>query len=1008
MSSSIFDSFDTPSTKQVTQKIPSEESKEAISSILNTFDAALKMEGRSTKLLPPLSASSTSSQVTTPQKLYNISKDSSMIEVSVPKLWLEWRSNILTITVAKRLLREMARIIAQLQGDARKPAHKLFRRHIHPLVSYGASHVLQEGCDGEAILSVIFDCLEQLSTIFKVPKDPIIEQALLLLSCPHQPQRVVFAVLLHCLTGRADLAEDVMRDAAHDQMQRCQMFINSNDDLIHDRKTKHHASSQYVRRQASIVSWQLELCLWLQRGGTFPMSPVALKETTIGVRVGLIVASWGRCHECLENMIKCEPDCVMSFERGRLLWSSIKDMMSPGPVNEKTNPGSETTSGGWEFLVDCNREESTELLRNRKKGTFLLRPHPDDHGVFTLSFRTNLKAPTNEEDESKTENDVENGARRKSKRDEVVQHAIVRLSDAGFRCGSFGPFSSLLKLLEAVSTSLPFDLLFSDPPAQGIIKEEGGQPSPNSVFIRKLALHSKTEHYRWNSTTKHGNKHVAYVNDSNGIDESNEDVIAEEPNGSISEVDKDNIFGLFSQLLILTELRKQICAVVAAPDEKDMNSSWAETNSMSHKTFADESESFNDLYFEGSLADSMEEIGEEELDAISSRTIRPFLSWCRSLETSIVSELLPDLKAVSKRPASYLPISLSASDTAVEAMPSSRPINEVACSDNGDAIIRKMIQPTSGVEFRTLRVGEAGHSAVVVLFSRSEALSWMVASGTEKNEEDAASRLSLIEKHRVIEQVDLHALSGAKKEGNEEMEIDKEIRYRFVDPWEVEVLESKDAELRAASLGRGHFVPFTIGSVAKACEDSQRKLGGLHLLALWSAAKGGVCLTKSLASVHPPWERDAGGDIQVDHGIISQSSTFENSLRQHIYRNILFHRLNLPHRFLAVVQVELLDLKNLTSVGPSLTAYALLRLKRNSSNAPLTHKARTIDSASTVPRKIQKISGPNAPASWGSLVRFRFPLPEDINCDGVSFDRDREALFKVGYFHFNRNMQPSH
>ena len=73
--------------------------------------------------------------------------------------------------------------------------------------------------------------------------------------------------------------------------------------------------------------------------------------------------------------------------------------------------------------------------------------------------------------------------RRKSKRDEVVQHAIVRLSDAGFRCGSFGPFSSLLKLLEAVSTSLPFNLLFSDPPAQGIIKEEGGQPSPNSVFI---------------------------------------------------------------------------------------------------------------------------------------------------------------------------------------------------------------------------------------------------------------------------------------------------------------------------------------------------------------------------------------------------------------------------------------------------------------------------------------------------------------------------------------------
>ena len=390
-------------------------SEESISSILDSFDTALKL-GRSTKLLPPISTSS-SSQVTHSERRETVPtfpKDASMIELSVPKLWMEWRGNILAITVARRLLREMARIIAQLQGDATKTAYTLFRRHIHPLVSYGASHVLQEGCDGEAILSVIFNCLEQLSTTFQVPKDPVIEQALLLLSCPNQPQRVVFAVLLHYLTGRADLAEDVMRDAAHDQMQRCQMFINSNDDLIHDRKTKHHVSSQYIRRQASMVSWQLELCLWLQRGGAFPMSPVALKRTTIGVRVGLVVASWGRCHECLQSMLKCEPDCVMSFERGRLLWSSIKDMMSPGPVNEKTNPGSETTSGGWEFLVDCNREEATELLRNRKKGTFLLRPHPEDHGVFTLSFRINLKTSTNEEDEPKIEDDAENVVRRKS------------------------------------------------------------------------------------------------------------------------------------------------------------------------------------------------------------------------------------------------------------------------------------------------------------------------------------------------------------------------------------------------------------------------------------------------------------------------------------------------------------------------------------------------------------------------------------------------------------------
>jgi len=251
----------------------------------------------------------------------------------------------------------------------------------------------------------------------------------------------------------------------------------------------------------------------------------------------------------------------------------------------------------------------------------------------------------------------------------------------------------------------------------------------------------------------------------------------------------------------------------------------------------------------------------------------------------------------------------------------------------------------------------------------------------------------------VIERVDLTSIAYEKQvdaDHNEFTENDNDVRYRFVDPWEVEVLESKDAELRGASLGRQHYIPFTIGAVARACEDSQRLLGGLHLLSLWSTARGGVCLTKALASVYPPWERDAGGDLQVLNGAETQPNTYANCFRQHLYRNTLFHRLKLPQRFIAILQVEILDLKNLTAPGgsPSVTAYALLRLKRDASNAPLTHKARTLDSASTEPRKINKSSGPNAPASWGSVVRFRFPLPEGVNCDGVSFDSDREALFK--------------
>jgi hypothetical protein len=121
-----------------------------------------------------------------------------------------------------------------------------------------------------------------------------------------------------------------------------------------------------------------------------------------------------------------------------------------------------------------------------------------------------------------------------------------------------------------------------------------------------------------------------------------------------------------------------------------------------------------------------------------------------------------------------------------------------------------------------------------------------------------------------------------------------------------------------------------------------------------------------------------------------------NCIGRHLYRNALFRRLQLPQRFIVLIQIEILDLKNLTAPGgsPSITAYALLRLKREASNAPLTQKARTLDSACTEAKKINKSSGPNAPASWGSVVRFRFPLPDGVNCDGLSSDVDREALFK--------------
>jgi hypothetical protein len=254
-----------------------------------------------------------------------------------------------------------------------------------------------------------------------------------------------------------------------------------------------------------------------------------------------------------------------------------------------------------------------------------------------------------------------------------------------------------------------------------------------------------------------------------------------------------------------------------------------------------------------------------------------------------------------------------------------------------------------------------------------------------------------MERRRVIEAIESTDLTVKPVSGTGSKEEAEKVRYRFVDPWEVEVLDSRDAETLGASLGREHFYEFSVPIVARSCEDVFRHMGGVHLLGLWAYAKGGMRLTKAIASVHAPWERDAGGDLQMSQGSVIEPPPFANSIRQHLYRNDLFRRLRTPQRFLALVQVELLDLKNLTSPGgsPSLSVYALLRLKRPGSSTPLSLKARTLDSAATPPVKVGKSSGPNAPASWGSVVRFRFPLPEGVNCDGASVDEDREALFKV-------------
>jgi len=447
------------------------------------------------------------------------------------------------------------------------------------------------------------------------------------------------------------------------------------------------------------------------------------------------------------------------------------------------------------------------------------------------------------------------------------------------------------------------------------------------------------------------------------------------------------MFGTFFELLLLHRLRKQLSAVAVAEYDND---DWID-------------DGVDDLDSIGSISDFSVEMGVEQEYAIASRIMRPLLTWCRMMEIEVGSLLASSSNNVSLIEP-FQTISPDDTNVNVEISTSQEKPNDFG---GGDSIIRKMIKPGSGVEFRTLRLGDGGESAMIVLFSKKEAIAWFLNTGAETDEEEALKILNLMERSRVIEPVDLRVLAPtsykktAKRDDDDdttkaESLVGVDIRYRLVDPWEVEPLGNREAETRGASLGREHLLAFSLSRVASCCEEKLNLIGELTFLELWTALSGDISLTKSLATVQPPWERSAGGDLLLCNGINVEPSIYENSIREHVFRNSLFEGMKLPQRFVALIQVELLDLKNLTSPGGSLslTVYSLLRLKRARSGAPLTLKARTLDSASTSPVKLTKTSGPNAPASWGSLVRFRYPLPENIDVEGKCYDRDCESLFK--------------
>ena len=300
-------------------------------------------------------------------------------------------------------------------------------------------------------------------------------------------------------------------------------------------------------------------------------------------------------------------------------------------------------------------------------------------------------------------------------------------------------------------------------------------------------------------------------------------------------------------------------------------------------------------------------------------------------------------------------------------------------------------------------------------------------------------------------------------------------QLRFIDAWEVEPLDDGDAIalLRECALGRHCYVPIIqtgphgSGNTARAARaaaavealtqqqspqqreqqrtqpsPSRSRRASFRLLErsalaeqtfLWAALRCDAWLVSAIASALPPPAR--AGDSEADDEqlagscrawpplpsaigagelVLGATEPFRARLRRYLYRNGLFRRAQMNHRFTALVQVDLVALENLTdslaggggqhhksharqqpgAAVPNANARAVLRLKHckppgGGASPPLSEKLRTRDSAvACASRHTPAQAAAHSERSdvdWGVSAAFRFALPDEALPEPLNF-----------------------
>ena len=750
-------------------------------------------------------------------------------------------------------------------------------------------------------------------------------------------------------------------------------------------------------RDLASVSWQLELCMWLGRGGNLTLSPITVQEAIVGVRVGMFLAAFRRKWEVIEQLLAHPPDWIKldmalgerSSHRSSFVPTNniMSDDVAKQSNGEKDGGDGDAkgllgNGGGWQFLVDVTREEAEALLAENPVGAFLIRPSKEAPEVFSLSFVAELKG-------------TEGGGVQ-------VQHAIIRLEEKGFRCGSYGPFAKLWEVLEQISSLLPHPLAFGLPPPRG--SEAGDsftkadvndsdifdQPSPNAVLLRALSLRTKTDFYAWEDSTA-----AVEIKADPILDEDEESVEPtfeggesqsqlSTPRDRYGFVTSDVAMRLLDHLVVKC-LAAQIFAIAECETPKcnfvsdgfTTERDFDDTGLRGHLKWLDPLRCF--LEMTEARAKQVFELKREVIDTLIKSAGGSATKT--GIEARVVGGGLTLLESSSWDDGD--------NGGGGEARPQGK---------SGDSVLKDLIK-SEAVQFRPFTLANDS-TVIVVAFSKLEAARWL-AQRDDTLVDEAKAVLEWLEAQRIVEEVKLGAkkdiiaggplivakkeegggdvFAGLFKDTSSQM-LAEDVLYRLVDPWEVKHFRGGRGAFESTFLGRNYYD--STSHSAQGSTAVERKLEDQGVRALYARVGGGSALMSFISSL-----------IADDDDDDDDFDDYKSTLSRYAFRNAVFNLVDSNARYYVLVQAEILDLKNTAGGVTSNPVFATLRLSRAKSIAPCSARAKTLDCATTKPTKIKRGRDGDVAVGWGSAAAFKFPLPPSTRCDGTAMDASTESLF---------------